>query len=378
MAIRNCTVWILVNLMEPDLDTDESQPARNGGNAAVVCLGGDKTELRQCPVPEPENGEIVLRLRVSGLCGTDLFKLKTGSATPGTVLGHEIVGDVAMVGPGVAAFREGDRVVVPHHVACGQCVLCRNGNETMCAAFKENLLDPGGFSDTIRIRARATRLAAHKIPGGLSDEKAVFVEPAACVLRGIDRSGLRDGGTALILGSGSMGLLHLQTIQAARPGARVMVVDPDRDRLTLAAELGATAVAAPGEEAADMASDLTERVGVDAIFDTVGGNNTLGDGLHMARAGGSVVLFAHAGEGDLAGFDLNGFFKREQRVIATYSGALAEQRRIFELLCAGALDPSPLVTHKMPLDEFDQGVDLTVRRKALKVLYTRSRNSRPA
>lgn len=352
-----------------------SENADRSGNAAIVCLGGDKTRLQQRPVPHPGNGEIVLRLRVSGLCGTDLFKLKTGSAAPGTVLGHEIVGDVDAVGPNAGSFGEGDRVVVPHHVACGECLLCDSGNETMCPTFKENLMDPGGFTDTIRIQARATRQAAFRVPSGIPDEQAVFVEPAACVLRGIDRSDLRDGGTAIVLGSGSMGLLHLLTIRAARPGARILMIDPDADRLALAGRLGASGCAAPGEEAADRASDLTSGFGADAVFDTVGGSGPLRSGLEMARAGGTIILFAHAGDGEPAGFDLNHVFKREQRIIATYSGALREQRQVFELICDGTLDPSPLVTHKMPLDDFQRGVDLSVRREALKVLYTPSRTT---
>ena len=355
----------------------ETPAEQDQTNAAIVCLGGDRTELQFRPVPVPEPGEIVLRLRVAGLCGTDLFKLKTGSVTPGMVLGHEIVGTVAAIGAGVEGFKTGDRIVVPHHVACGDCVLCRNGAETMCPDFKTNLMDPGGFTDTIRIKARATRHAAYRVPDDVADEQAVFVEPAACVLRGINRSGLPEDGIALVQGSGSMGLLHLLTIRAARPGARVIIVDPDRDRLDLAHRLGATATAPPGEAAANLARELSASVGVDAVFDTVGGNGPLKAGISMLRPGGSIVLFAHAGDGELAGFDLNALFKNEQRLIATYSGALEEQRQVFEMICDGRLDPTPLVTHQMPLGDFTRGVDLSVNRKALKVLYTPSRISEP-
>jgi len=361
-----------VNLIESSGVSETKDRTRN---AAIVCLGGDRIELQPRPVPRPGDGEIVLGLRVSGLCGTDLFKLKTGTAAPGTVLGHEIVGEVIEAGPNAGGFAEGDRVVVPHHVSCGDCLLCDSGNETMCPTFKENLMDPGGFTDTIRIRARAVRQAAYRVPAHVSDAQAVFVEPAACVLRGIDRSGLRDGGTAIVLGSGSMGLLHLLTIRAARPGARVLMIDPAADRLALATRLGASACAAPGEDAAQTASDLTAGFGVDAVFDTVGGSGPLRSALQMARAGGTIVLFAHAGDGEQAGFDLNALFKGEQRIVATYSGALAEQRKVFDLICDGALDPSPLVTHEMPLDDFQHGVDLSVRREALKVLYTQSRTT---
>ena len=331
--------------------------------------------LERRPLPKPGPGEMLLRLRVVGFCGTDLFKLKTGSAAEGSVLGHELVGTVMTRGAGVTAFAIGDRVVVPHHVPCGDCVYCRRGNETMCETFKQNLMEPGGFADTILIRRRAVELAARKLPDSLSDKAAVFMEPAACVLRGIRRSELTTEGTALVLGSGSMGLLHLLVLKAVLPGAQVVMVDLDEDRLKHAKELGAARVTKPGEDARKAAHDLTNGLGVDAVFDTVGGEKALNAGLTLTRAGGSVVLFAHAPEGGHASIDLNTLFKSERRIVATYSGALDEQREIFDRLVDGSLDPSPLVTHKMPLDDFDRGVALVVERKALKVLFTPSRGS---
>jgi len=342
---------------------------------AVVCEGGERTALRARAIPEPGPGEMLLRLNVVGFCGTDLFKLKTGSAKPGTVLGHELVGTVIALGKGVARFSVGDRIVVPHHVACGSCAYCRRGSETMCEVFKENLMEPGGFSDLILIRARATELAARKAPDTISDEKAVFVEPAACVLRGIDRSGIENEGAAVVLGAGSMGLLHLLVLRAAFPAVAVVIADLEDERLKLAEKLGATRAVHPGNETSAAVADLTGGLGADAVFDTVGGVKTLHAGIELTRAGGSVVLFAHAPEGAAAGFDLNKLFKSERRVIATYSGALAEQKRVFDFIVSGALDPSPLVTHKMALDDFDKGVALVVGRKALKVLFTPSRGA---
>ena len=349
--------------------------ARPAQGFVVVCEGGERTRLQVRAPQAPGPGELLLRLNVVGFCGTDLFKLKTGSARPGSVLGHELVGTLIQSGPGVCDFSEGDRIVVPHHVPCGRCVFCRRGNETMCEVFKENLMEPGGFADTILIRARATEFAARKVPDAISDEKAVFVEPAACVLRGIQRSGIEDGAAAVVLGAGSMGLLHLLVLRALFPNLAVVIVDPDEARLTLAGELGAAGALAPGQAVETFIAKITGGIGVDAVFDTVGGERTLRAGLEFSRAGGSVVVFAHAPEGTAAGFDLNAFFKSERRVIATYSGALKEQAAIFDLIVSGALDPSPLVTHTLPLDDFDRGVALVVERKALKVLFTPSRAS---
>ena len=339
---------------------------------AVVCCQGGGTSLETQTLPPPAAGEMLLSLRVVGLCGTDLFKLATDSAGDGAVLGHELVGNVEATGHGVDAFQPGDRIVVPHHVACGSCSFCRSGSETMCATFKENLLAPGGFADLIMVRSRAVEYAVFRVPDDIADEQAVFVEPAACVLRGIHRAGLENEGSAAVLGCGSMGLLHLLVLKAVFSDLSVTMVDPDPERREIADKLGATASAAPGDEASRSVEVVTDGLGVDAVFDTVGGEKTLNAGLELTRAGGSVILFAHAPDQSLGQIDLNTLFKNERRVIGTYSGGLSEQRQVFDLIVSGALDASPLVTHRMPLDEFERGVELARARKALKVLYTPS------
>ena len=341
----------------------------------IACLGGDRTALERRPLPRPQAGEILLRMRVVGFCGTDLFKLDTGAALPGSVLGHELIGEVIAMGSGVTRFRDGDRVAVPHHVPCGECLLCRRGNETMCQSFRVNLLEPGGFADNVLVRRRATELAAHRVPDHLADAAAVFMEPAACVLRGVRRSDVAAGGAAVVLGAGSMGLLHLLVLLAARPGVSVTVVDPLPDRRALAERLGASRAAAPGAPAQGAVMAATGGTGADAVFDTVGGGAALSAALALTRQGGSVVLFAHAREDERAGFDLNTLFKYERRILGTYSAALEEQAEVFELLSRGALDPSPLVTHTMPLDDFADGVALVRKHQALKVLFTPSRGA---
>ena len=350
-------------------------PGVESSHLVVACLGGDKTALERRPVPLPSAGEILLRLRVVGFCGTDLFKLDAGNTPAGTVLGHELVGEVIAVGNGVTKFSDGDRVVVPHHVPCGECLFCRRGNETMCDVFRENLLEPGGFAENILVRQRATERAAHCLPDHITDEVAVFLEPAACVLRGIYRADMDANGAAVVLGSGSMGLLHLLVLGAVFPGVAVTVVDPVPERLATAKKLGASQTVGPGAEALEAVLASTNGIGADAVFDTVGGNDTLEDGLNLTRPGGSVVLFAHAPEEAQARYNLNAVFKFERRILGTYSAALKEQAEIFELINSGDLDPSPLVTHKLPLDDFERGVSLVRKHHALKVLFTPSRGA---
>lgn len=343
----------------------------------AACAEGGRTCLESRPLPEPGAGELRLALRCAGLCGTDLFKLRHATAPAGTVLGHEIVGTVEEVGPGVTGFAPGDRVVVPHHAACGACELCLRGSEPLCPEFRENLLHPGGFSERILVRERAVRRSVFGIPAHVPDEAAVFLEPAACVLRGVRRAGLQEiaeaarsagSGTATVLGGGGMGLLHLLVLKAVHPGLRVAVAEPLPERRALALRLGADAAEAPGEAIHAAVAALTRGLGADAVFDTVGGSAALEDALDLSRPGGAVVLFAHGEPGARAGFELNPFFQSERRLVATYSSGLAEQREVHRLLVARRLDPSPLVTHRLPLSRFEEAVALARERRALKVL----------
>jgi len=334
----------------------------------VACLGGGRTAIEKREVAEPRARELLVRMRCSGLCGTDIFKLATGRDGPGLVLGHEIVGEVLSVGSEVSRFAVGDRVVTAHHVSCGACDLCERGSETMCPTFRDNLLDPGGFSDVIRVLTRATDHTTYRIPDSLSDEVAVFMEPAACVLRGVRKSRLSPGAACVILGGGSMGLLHLLVLRAVLPSLSTLLVDPLSTRRELATRLGANVAAAPGDALQEI-QKLTGSRGADGVFDTVGGCERLREALSLCRPGGTVTLFAHAPEGAFADFDLNELFKHEKRIIGTYSGSLKEQAETFSLLESGRLDPSPLVTHKLPLDSFEEGVRLAREHEALKVLF---------
>jgi L-iditol 2-dehydrogenase len=348
--------------------------SRVSGNDSTVAVahGNGQTSVGRREVPSPSDGEILLALRCCGLCGTDLFKID-GPAMAPSVLGHELVGTVEASRS--ERFREGDRVVVPHHVSCGACALCARGSDTMCPTFKENLLEPGGFSARLLVRRRAVDRAARLVPPHVSDEAASFMEPAACVYRGIGRGGLLEPvargsapRSALVVGAGGMGLLHLLTLKAIDSTFRVVVTDLKRERLELARSLGAWAAEEPGEALRAAVMEASGGLGADAAFDTVGGARILDSALSLVREGGSVVLFAHAPREERASFDLNSFFKAEKRLVATYSGALEDQAAVWRLIESGALDASRLVTHRVPLSRFDEAVSLARSQRALKAM----------
>ena len=323
-------------------------------------------ELAEAPEPAIEGGEALIELLYCGLCGTDLYKLADAGRTAGEVLGHEVVGRV--IGSRTDHLRSGDRVVVPHHAPCGECRLCRSGAETMCPQFAENLLDPGGFSERIRLRSRAVERTVRRLDDQLPNDAAVFVEPAACVLRGIDRAGLHgEAPEVVVIGAGSMGLLHLLVLRAVFPASRIVLAEPDQNRRETARRLGADAAVAP-RRIVDVSSTGMPSGGADAVFDTAGGQAAFDLALQATRPGGRVVLFAHAAHDALVTFDINAVFKSERQVIGAYSGSPAEQARVLDMLSRGAFDPTPLVTHRLPLARAAEAVDLCRRREALKVL----------
>lgn len=323
-------------------------------------------ELAETPAPGIGDGEALIELVCCGLCGTDLFKLADAGRPAGEVLGHEVVGRV--VESRSDALAPGDRVVAPHHAPCGDCRLCRSGAETMCPRFTENLLDPGGFSERLRLKARAVERTARKLDDGLADEAAAFVEPAACVLRGVDRAGLaRETPAIVVIGAGSMGLLHLLVLRALFPGARIVIVEPDGSRRATARQLGADTAVRP-DELAELPNSANPQAGADAAFDTAGGQEAFDLALLATRPGGRVVLFAHAAHGVRVSFDINAVFRSERQVVGAYSGSPAEQARVLDMMIRGDLDPTPLVTHRLPLARAAEAVDLCRRREALKVL----------
>ena len=342
---------------------------RPGGDRfrALACQLDGATVVERRSLKEPGPGEVRVSLRVCGLCGTDVFKLEAANQPPGTVLGHEVVAVVDECGAGVEGFSPGDRVVVAHHVPCGECDYCRRGSETMCEDFRKNRLEPGGFSEKILVAAEAVGSAMRTIPGSMSDESAVFLEPAACVLRGIRRSGIGPRGLAVVLGGGSMGLLHLLVLKAAIPGIRTGIVELLDERRDLALSFGADFSCEP-EDAAAAVDMLTSGAGADAVFDTAGGCEALDACLGLGRRGSTVVLFAHAGAGERAGFELDRLFREERRLVGSYSGGVEDQDAAWELMLSGALDGAALVSGRVSLDGFDQALEMVRSRKALKVL----------
>lgn len=327
-------------------------------------------DARGVPQPTPVafrlelEDDLVLRMRLSGICGTDVVKITRATAPAGAVLGHEVVGVVEQ-GPSELV---GTRVAVAHHLGCGSCRFCLLDLEPSCPSYRENLLDPGGFATRLRVRHRAwTGGALVGVPDHLDDTAAIFFEPLACAVRGLRRGGLLEPRSparrTLLLGAGGTGLLLLLAIRGLCPGGSpesgAVVVEPRPERRELALALGASHALAP-EATSTLAPDF------DLVIDAAGAATTPALGLRLLAAGGTLVLFAHGP----AGADLRAphghLFSGERRIIGSYSSGATDRELSWHLLTSGRVDPRPLLDCLLPFDQADEALRRAVAGEVVK------------
>jgi L-iditol 2-dehydrogenase len=305
--------------------------------------------VEELPDPVAGPGEVVCRVLACGVCGSDVSETYVSRKLPG-VLGHEVVGEVLETGAGVHGVRAGDRVVIHHHAPCGRCRRCRRGHETLCEQFRATALDPGGFAERVRL---SPPLVGELLDLGALDPVAgTFVEPLGCVVRALDRAGLRAGDTLLVVGAGSNGLLAIAAAHA-RAVEAVWIREPREDRRRRAEGLGA---ATHTDEPVDVAFVTTSHAGAIA-------------GAAAALAiGGTLCLYATTGPGTAVGLDTEQLFLRELTVCSSWSAGPGDMRAARELIASGRIDVLPLVTHRLALDETARALDLQRRGEALKAV----------
>ena len=331
---------------------------------AAVFRGAGRVVAEEWPRPVIGRGELLLRVRGCGLCGSDIAKIVANRTPAPAVFGHELVGDVVEVGPGVTGFTAGSRVVAAHHVPCGDCHYCRRGSASMCRAFRLSNLDPGGFAEFVRVPAPNVRHATFVIPAGVTDEAASFVEPLGCCVRAVRRAGVQPGDTAMVVGLGSIGGLFVQLLK--RAGAAVAGVDPEPERGALARHLGADAA---GPDGAEAVGKLSQGRGADVVIVTGGGTDVLRWAADAVRDGGAIHVFA-GGDGPALPIALETLYHRELTITATYSSSPADLGEAFRLIVDRVVSVEGFITHRLPLERIGEAVDLMRRRLALKVYVT--------
>src|ERR1035441_8849428 len=293
---------------------------------AVVYRGVDDLRLETVPVPVIGPGELLVKVATCGVCGTDLKKIHTGSHSAPRIFGHEMAGTIVRVGEGGNRFGLGERVVVHHHVPCGDCYYCRKKMPTQCTLYKKVGVTAGfepsggGFAEYIRVMdwIVASRGVVH-IPESIPFEQAAFVEPVNTVLKGVKLLDLAPDDTVLVIGQGPIGLMHASL--AHRTGARVLTSDLYPERHAIAAKFGLKdPIHAGSENVVERVFAETEGRGADAVILAVGGNALIQTAMDAVRPGGKVMLFAQTQHGEVV-IDPGAVCMDEKTLMGSYSSS---------------------------------------------------------
>jgi L-iditol 2-dehydrogenase len=314
--------------------------------------------LEELPVPKINHGELLIRTRSSGICGSDLMEWYRVKKAP-LVLGHEITGEVANVGEGVEDFEVGDRVFSSHHVPCGRCRYCLAGHQSVCDLLRTTHFDPGGFAEYIRVPKINVELGTLKIPDSMTFDEGSFIEPLACVVRAQRFARLAAGQTVLVIGSGISGLLHIQ-LARARGAGRIIATDISEYRLKAAAQFGADATIHGAEDVPARLKDLNEGRLADVVIVCTGAMPAIQQAVKSVDRGGTLLFFAPTAAGVDVPIPLFDYWRDEISVITSYAGSGDDLKQSLDLIRDHKVRVAEMVTHRLPLAEAGLGFQLTV------------------
>lgn len=288
----------------------------------IACVKDDKIVIEEAPKPNLSEfgfGALIKTLGC-GLCGSDIVKFRQKLAKNGTVLGHEIVGEIVEINS-KTDFKVGDKIVSSHHIPCFECKYCQNGSYSMCEHFKKTNIVPGGFSEYIYLSEEHLQNVAYKIPTNLSEEEASFYEPLGCCIRAIRKIKDYKNKKVLVVGLGSIGILMGQGINAY--GAEVFGCDILQERIDLGGKFGIKT----------FHSSEINNLGADVVFMTAGADVTIDLALKNVRDGGTIIVFASTPKN--FGYANNEIYYRELTVTGSYSPSPDDLKESINLLKSG-------------------------------------------
>ena len=293
----------------------------------------------------------IVKVLGCGLCGSDIVKLKHKLVKSGTVLGHEIVAKIVEI-DSETNFKKDDVIVTSHHIPCGKCEYCKNGNVSMCRHFKETNIRPGGFSELVFVSDEHLKNVAYLKPENLTEEEASFYEPLGCCVRAVKRASLRENSTVLVIGLGSIGIIMAQALKAF--GMNVIGCDLLASRVQILKNLGIEAFTL---------NEMCESIKADGVFMTSGSDKAIDTALKFVRDGGKILVFSSTPQN--FGYANNEIYYRELTVLGSYSPAPIDLKDSLELLATKQIRVSGLST-VYTLDKVQKAINDTLENKIMK------------
>lgn len=331
---------------------------------ANIIVKPGKIELREIKTPSPSHGEILVKIKVALTCGTDLKAFKRGHPIipmPG-VWGHEFSGIVAKAGKGVRRFKAGDEIMAVHTAPCLSCRYCQKKIYNLC----EKIMDTkvlGAFAEYILLPPHIVKQNVFHKPRNLTFEEAAFLEPLSCVVHGMESLDIKNSVHALIIGAGSIGLLHLLLLK--EKGVAVTVTDKHNNKLRIAKKLGADFVFKP-EKIENKIKSITNGIGFDYVFECTGMSEVWEKSVNYVRKGGTVILFGGCKSGTTVTYDTGRLHYDEITLKGTFHYTPTDVKKAYKLLCEGRLGVSRLISGSYPLKQTQKAFNRLIKGAGIK------------
>ncbi len=319
----------------------------------AVYYNNNDIRIEERARPEIQDGEILVRVKASGICGTDLMEWYRIKKAP-RVLGHEMTGEI--VESRSDKFDIGQRVFVSHHVPCNECKYCRSGNHTACETLHKGNYDPGGFSEFVRVPKINVENGTYILPENVSYEEGTMIEPLACVVRAQRIIGIGEGQTVLVMGSGISGLLNIRLAKLKK--ARVIATDVVEFRLNRAKEYGADEVHNANEELDVIADRIIMCTGAMPAFEAA---------FRYIDRKGVIMLFAIPNRN--IQIPVEDFWRNELSIVSSYGAAPVDLEQSLELIRDRKINVRDMITHRVKLEDIQKGFKIAgVAKDSLKVV----------
>lgn len=319
----------------------------------AVYYNNNDIRIEERPKPDINNGEILVKVKASGICGTDLMEWYRIKKAP-RVLGHEMTGEIA--GSKSDKFKVGQRVFVSHHVPCNECKYCLSGNHTACETLHKGNYDPGGFSEFVRVPEINVKSGTYLLPASISYEEGTMIEPLACVVRAQRIIDVKAGQTVLVMGSGISGLLNIA--MAKLKNARVIATDINDYRLEKAKEFGADEVFNANEELDLKADRIIMCTGAMPAFEAA---------FRYIDKKGIILLFAIPNKN--IPIPVEDFWRNELSVVSSYGAAPVDLEEALGLIKDKKINIRDMITDRVGLEDIQKGFKIAGQaRESLKVI----------
>jgi L-iditol 2-dehydrogenase len=318
---------------------------------AAVLYGKEHLEIEQVDVPKIGAGDVLVRVRAALTCGTDVKVFRRGyharMIKPPALFGHELAGDIVAVGEGVKGFRTGQRVMAANSAPCGACFYCKRDQENLC---EDLLFNNGAYAEYIRIPQRIVQRNMYVLEAGVGYQDAALAEPLACVMRGLEESGVKPGDNVVIIGLGPIGMMFVRLAKTMYQ-ARVIAVGRREPQLDRAARMGADELILnkDGADAVSAVKALTHGRGADVVIEAVGLPELWQLGVHMLRRGGVINFFGGCASGTEVGLDTNLLHYSELTCKASFHHTPALMRKALEAVTRGYITAKDFVNGVEPL-----------------------------